>query len=71
MQLDPEVKEFLKLKDDIKEDLRELFEKYLKIFDWDIPEANDIEASVLILSQMQKALDEIKEDVKNGKYANF
>ncbi len=66
-----EEKELKKLKGDIKEDLRELFESYLKVFDYDIPEANDKEASALIVNTMQSALEELKDDIINGKYDNF
>jgi hypothetical protein len=67
----PEEKELLKLKDDIKSDLEELFKKYLKVFDWDIPEANDNEASKLILNVMKEAIYKLDEDIKSGKFSNF
>jgi len=67
----PEEKELLKLKDDIKEDLKDLFKKYLKTFDHDIPEANDREAAVLIVTTMQNALEELKCDIVEGKYDHF
>ncbi len=67
----PEEKEIAKLKDEIKAELRVIFKTNMKIFDWDIPEANDQRAAELIVATMQKALDEIKTEVANGEYANY
>ncbi len=67
----PEEKEIAKLKDEIKAELRVIFKANMKIFDWDIPEANDQKATELIVATMQEALDEIKTEVANGEYANY
>ncbi len=67
----PEDKEILKRKDEIKTELRVIFKANMKFFDWDIPEADDQKAAELIISTMQTALDEIKTEVSNGKYANY
>ena len=67
----PEEKEIVKLKDEIKAELRVIFKANMKIFDWDIPEANDQRAAELIVATMQEALDEIKTEVANGEYANY
>jgi len=67
----PEEKELVKLKDSIKDELRDIFEKNLKVFDLDIPEADDLVASKLIVSTMQMALDELKDDINSGKYSNY
>ena len=67
----PEEKEIAKLKDEIKAELRVIFKANMKIFDWDIPEANDQRAAELIVATMQEALDEIKTEVTNGEYANY
>jgi len=67
----PEEKELIKLRASIKDELRDIFEKNLKIFDWDIPEADDVEASKLISEVMQTALDELKDDINSGKYSNY
>ncbi len=67
----PEEKEIAKLKDEIKAELRVIFKANMKIFDWDIPEANDQRAAELIVATMQEALDEIKTEVANGEYANY
>ncbi len=67
----PEEKEIAKLKDEIKAELRVIFKANMKIFDWDIPEANNQRAAELIVATMQEALDEIKTEVANGEYANY
>ena len=67
----PEAKEILKLRDDIKADLEDLFKKYVKISDWDIPEANDKEVATKVISVMQEELDKLKAEVFEGKFDNF
>lgn len=44
---------------EIVTDMRNLFEKYRTIFDWDIPEINQQAADKLILEAMHTALDSI------------
>ena len=41
-------------------DVRDLVEKYRKIFDWDIPEVDQQAADKLILAAIRKALDSIE-----------
>ena len=67
----PEAKEILKLRDDIKADLEDLFKKYVKISDWDIPEANDREIATRVISVMQEELDKLKAEVFEGVYNNY
>ncbi len=69
--MSPEEKEYLKMKDEISDDVRGLFEAYLKVFDWDIPEDDDKKAASLVLKAIKEAVEQIEEDVKNGKYNNF
>ncbi len=57
--------------DEIRDDIEELFKQNLKITDWNVPEADDQDASEILLSIFEEKLDEIKEDVKNGKYKNY
>ncbi len=40
-------------------DMRSLVEKYRTIFDWDIPEIDQLAADKLILAAMRTALDEV------------
>ncbi|MGM0534265.1 MAG: hypothetical protein ACQERK_07210 [Campylobacterota bacterium] len=61
-------KEFSKRKEDIEKELEYLFKANLKIADWDVPENDNDRASALLLEILQNKLDNIKEDVKAGKY---
>ena len=67
----PEEKEYQKLKGEIKTELKLIFKANMKIFNWDIPEANDHRAAELILKAMKDAITEIDEEVKSGKYDTF
>ena len=58
----PEEKEIQKLKGEIKKELALIFKANMKIFNWDIPETDDQKAAQLILSAMQEALDEIRQE---------
>jgi len=71
MTQDNTQKELLSRKADIEEALVELFEKNMKITDWDVPEANDQEGAEILVDILSNKLDEIKQDVKAGKYKNF
>ena len=67
----PEQQEITKRKDEIASELRALFEANMKIADWDIPEADDQTIATLLVEVMQEALDAIKADVAQGKYATY
>ncbi len=56
---------------EIAASMRDLFKINMKITDWDVPEANHHEAAELIVAIFQEVLDEIKEDVKAGRYDNY
>jgi ribosomal protein S2 len=43
----------------------------MKIFDWDIPENDDRKSAELIVQTMQEALDEVKQEIADGKYDNY
>jgi len=58
-------------KSEIKKSLELLFKANMKITDWDVPEANDKQAAVILTDILQEMLDEIKSDVKAGKYDNY
>ena len=66
-----ETKEIAKLKSDIKEELKDILEKNLKISDWDIPEADDKELATKIVDILQEALNELKKEVQEGDYNNY
>ena len=48
----------------IKNDMQDLLEKYRAIFDWDVPENDETVADQLILQAMHQSLDEIEKNIK-------
>lgn len=58
-------------KTEIRAAMKLLFTTNMKITDWDVPEADDKEAANILIDILQEALDEIKEDVKDGKYDTY
>ena len=72
-EIKPDVvqKELASREDDIRDSLEQLFIENIKITNWDIPEANNQEASELLIDILSKKLEEIKIKVKNGKYENY
>jgi hypothetical protein len=61
-------KELISRTDEIKQSLEDLFDENMKITGWDVPEADTQEASEILVDILQSKLDEIREDVKSGKY---
>jgi len=57
----PQQQEIAKLSHDIEEEMKGLLGKYLKIFDWDIPENDETAASKRILDAMQDALNTLRQ----------
>lgn len=51
--------------------LQLLFKTNMKITDWDVPEADDKEAALILLDILQAKLDTIREDVLAGRYNNY
>jgi len=56
---------------EINKALELLFKANMKITNWDVPEADDQKAAEMIVDILSKKLDEIKDDVKNGKYKYY
>ena len=67
----PQEQEIQAMRSEIIKELRAVFKANMKVFDWDIPENDDTASAKLILDTMQEALDELKEEVKAGKYKNY
>ncbi len=67
----PQEKEIEKIRSSIKTELRLIFKANMKIFDWDIPENDDKASAELIVKTMQEALDEVKQEIAEGKYDNY
>ena len=53
-------KELQSRKDEIKKELKLLFEANMKITDWDVPEADDAKAKKILLNIFKEALAEIE-----------
>ena len=61
-------KELQSRKAEIHTSMDLLFKANMKITDWDVPEANDKEAAMMLVKMMQEKLDEIKAEIAAGKY---
>ena len=48
---------------DIIADVEKMVEKYRKIFDWDVPDIDQVAADKLILSEVRKALGKIERNL--------
>ncbi len=64
-------KELAVRKVEIEKELELLFKANMKITDWDVPEGDDTEAADIILKIMDKKIQELRADVKAGKYENY
>ena len=64
-------KELNSRKSEIQAELELLFKANMKITDWDVPEPDDNEAAKMLLDILQEKLDNMREDVKSGKYTNY
>jgi hypothetical protein len=47
-------------RDEIIADIEKLVEKYRKIFDWDVPDIDQVAADRLILSEVRKAQGDLE-----------
>ncbi len=69
--MEAERKELLSRKEEIIKELKLLFKANLKITDWDIPEADDKKAAEILLEILKEGLNEIENEIKEGKYDNY
>jgi hypothetical protein len=67
----PQEQEIAKMHNEITKELRAVFKMNMKIFDWDIPENDDRKSAELIINVMQKAMNELKNEIKAGKYDEY
>ncbi len=67
----PQEQEIQKMQSEITMELRAVFKANMKIFDWDIPENDDRKSAELIIAVMQKAMDDLKREIKTGKYDQY
>jgi len=61
-------KEFHAREDEIKKELKFLFKANMKITGWDIPEPDNQKAAEILATILQEGLDEIKDEIKEGKF---
>ncbi len=59
-------KELESRKNEIKAEIKAIFEANEHITGWDVPENNEKEAAKLLLEVMQEAFDELKDEILNG-----
>ena len=69
--MDAVEKELEGRKKNIKRELEILFKANMKFTDWDVPEADDTKAAKILLSIMKEKLDEIEQEIEEGKYENY
>ncbi len=62
--MDAVQKELESRKEEIKKELRLLYNANNRITSWDVPETNEKEAAELLLKVMQDALDELKAEIR-------
>lgn len=67
----PQEQEIEKMRDEITIELRAVFKGNMKIFDWDIPENDDLKSATLIIEVMQDAMDRLKQEIQEGKYNQY
>ena len=63
--MNPIKKELDSRYDEIKSEIKAIFTANSHITGWDIPELDEEEADKMLLEYMQKALDEVKQEVLN------
>ena len=64
-------KELNSRKTEIQDGVDLLFKANMKITDWDVPEPNDKEAAKMILDMIQERVEQIRADIKAGRYDNY
>jgi hypothetical protein len=48
--------------DQLKDDVNDLVDKYLRIADWDIPDNNEKQTVALVIRALRKALEEVESE---------
>ncbi len=67
----PQDREIEQMRSEIRKEVRAVFKANMKIFDWDIPENDDRKSAELISAVMQEALDELKQEIADGKFDQY
>ncbi len=61
-------KELAKRKSEIQKQVELLFKANMTITDWDVPEADDHKAAIILVSIIKEAVAHIEKDIEDGKY---
>jgi len=69
--MSPQEQEIEKMKPEIKQEVRLAFKANMKIFDWDIPENDDRKSAEMIIAAMQEAVDELRQEIADGKFDQY
>ncbi|RUM72822.1 MAG: hypothetical protein DSZ09_00900 [Sulfurovum sp.] len=67
----PQEEELQKYKTKIKQEIKQILEENMRIFDMDIPENDDKKSAILIYTAMQESMEELKLQIDAGKYDFF
>jgi len=67
----PVQKDLHSRKEAIRDELESLFKSNLRVTDYNVPEPDDKDASEILVAILEDKLNEIKNDVKAGKYINY
>jgi len=63
---DPVKEDILNRYNEIKAEIKAIFEANFHITGWDVPEVDDQEAKSFLLEVMQQAFDEVKKEILNN-----
>ena len=64
-------KELEKRRSTIAKEVEFLFNANMKFTDWDVPEADDNEAAILLIKIIKEEVAKIEADIEAGKYENY
>jgi len=71
VNMTPQEKEMEMMKSEIIKEIRAIFKANMKIFDWDIPENDDRKSAELIIDVIQGSVDELKQEIADGKFDQY
>ena len=66
--MNPVEQDILRRKEEIISEINGVFKLNMSITNWDVPEADDLQAGTMILDIMQEALDGLKKKLHEGEF---
>lgn len=66
--MDNITKELSSRKEVIQKEVETFFNNNMQITDWDVPEADDRKAAIILMDIIEDKLSLIRNDIENGKY---